>query len=211
MHKYLILILFSLTALTLFSQNNKEIPVKDPAKLIEQLNLVSQQTNTITADFTQEKEMSFLEEKVISSGKFYYKKENQLKWEYTEPFTYAIILNGDRIRIIDEGKKKDFDAGSNRMFMEISKVMTGMVNGTLLTSEQFTTSWTETEGFYQAELIPNGTTLKDYLLRIELKVNKQDYTVEELKMFEKSGDYTRVTFRNKKLNETIPPDIFRLD
>lgn len=193
------------------AQNSNDIPVKDPAKLIEQVSLFSLNTTSITADFAQVKEMSFLEEKVISSGKFYFEKEKKLRWEYTAPFAYAIILNGERIRIIDEGKVKDFDAGANRMFLEISNVMTGMVNGTLLNSEQFSTSWFEAQGYYLAKLVPAGTAMKDYLSGIELKLNKTDFSVEELKMFEKSGDFTQITFRNKKLNEAIPADIFRLD
>lgn len=195
----------------LFSQEIKENPIKDPSKLTKQINLASAKTITITADFTQVKAMSFLEEKAISSGKFYFEKEKKLRWEYTEPFSYAIILNNDRLRIIDEGKSKDFDAGSNRMFLEISNVMTGMVNGTLLNDPQFTTTWSEGAGYFLAKLIPAGTAMKDYLARIELKVSKQDLTVEELKMFEKSGDFTQITFRNKKLNETIPDEVFRLD
>jgi outer membrane lipoprotein-sorting protein len=212
--KYFKIICFSILSivqLNLFSQESKETPIKDPSMLIQQINLASAKTNTITADFSQVKEMSFLEEEAISSGKFYFEKEKKLRWEYTEPFSYAIILNIDRLRIIDEGESKDFEAGSNRMFLEISNIMTGMVNGTLLNSQQFTTTWSEAAGYYLAELIPNGTDLKDYLARIELKLNKQDFTVDELKMFEKSGDYTVITFRNKKLNETIPVEIFRLD
>jgi outer membrane lipoprotein-sorting protein len=206
------ILLFSLLTMhNASAQDSKETPIKDPANLIGQINQASAKTNTITADFSQEKEMSFMEEKVISSGKFYFRKDKQLRWEYTEPFEFAIILNGDRIRIIDEGKSKDFEAGSNRMFLEISDVMTGMVNGSLLSSSKFTATWSEAAGYYKAELIPNGTAMKDFLMRIELKVSKQDFTVEELKMFEQSGDYTRITFRNKKLNETVPAEIFRLD
>jgi outer membrane lipoprotein-sorting protein len=207
----LLLLPFTLTVLNASAQDKNENPVKDPAKLIEQINLASAKTITITADFTQVKEMSFMEEKAVSSGKFYFQKEKLLRWEYTDPFNYVIILNGDRIRIIDEGKIKDFEAGSNRMFLEISNVMTGMVNGTLLNSSQFITTWYESAEYYKADLIPTGTTMTDYLARIEIKVNRQDFTVEELKMFERSGDYTQITFRNKKLNETIPVDIFRLD
>ena len=207
----LLLLPFILTVLNASAQEKNENPVKDPTKLIVQINLASAKTSTITADFAQVKEMSFLEEKAASSGKFYFEKEKKLRWEYAEPFSFVIILNNDRLRIIDEGKSKDFDAGSNRMFLEISDVMTGMVNGTLLNSPEFITTWSEVAGYYLAVLIPAGTAMKDYLTQIELKLNKQDFTVEELKMFEKSGDYTQITFRNKKLNETIPAEIFRLD
>lgn len=208
---FYLLLLCILAMLNTSAQEKNENSIKDPSKLIEQINLASSKTNSITADFNQVKEMSFLEEKATSSGKFYFEKEKKLRWEYTQPFSYAIILNNDRLRIIDEGKSKDFEAGSNRMFMEISNIMTGMVNGTLLNSPKFTTSWSGAPGYYLAELIPTGTDMKDYLSRIELKVNKQDFTVDELKMFEKSGDYTLISFHNKKLNETIPAEIFRLD
>jgi outer membrane lipoprotein-sorting protein len=209
--KLFIIFMVALTTYNSLAQKQAEIPITDPAKLIEQISIFSQKTNSITADFTQLKDMSFLEEKVTSSGKFYFEKEKKLRWEYTEPFSYTIILNGERIRIIDEGKVKDFDAGANRMFLEISNVMTGMVNGTLLNSDQFSTTWFEAPGYYLARLAPMGVTMKDYLDHIELKLNKTDYTVEELKMFEKSGDFTQIIFRNKRVNETVPADIFRLD
>jgi outer membrane lipoprotein-sorting protein len=208
---FLMLILLSCLSSNTSAQDTKETPLKDTAKLIEQVSLFSQKTSSITADFIQVKDMSFLEEKVTSSGKFYFEKEKKLRWEYTLPFSYAIILNGERIRVIDEGKVKDFDAGANRMFLEISNVMTGMVNGTLLSSDQFSTSWFEAPGYYLARLVPAGAALKDYISLIELKINKTDYSVEELKMFEKSGDFTHIIFRNKKLNETVAADIFRLD
>ena len=207
----IILLGLFLTSLTMKSQDINKIQIINPGEIIQQVNLFSQKTTSITAEFIQEKEMSFMEEKVTSSGKFYFQKENLMRWEYTEPFAYAIILNGERIRIIDEGKVKDFDAGANRMFMEISQVMTGMVNGTLLNSDEFVTTWFEADGYYRAEMVPAGAMMKEYLAKIDLKLNKKDLSVDELKMFERSGDYTAVIFRNKRLNETIPADIFRLD
>jgi len=204
-------IFFILFPIICFSQKTNEFPVKDPQALVDQIKNFSQNTNSIAADFIQVKEMSFMEEKITSSGKFYFQKEKLMRWEYTNPFEYAIILNGDRIRIIDEGEVKDFDASSNRMFLEISNVMTGMVNGTLLGSNEFSTSWFEADDYFKAELIPNNSMMKEYLARIELKLNKTDYSVDELKMFEKSGDYTVVNFQNKKLNEKIPAEIFHMD
>ena len=110
MKKRNLIVLFSLALTLNMTAQDKEIkPLQDPSRAIEQVNAFSQKTSTITTGFTQEKEMSFMEEKAVSSGKFYFKKERQLRWEYTGPFTYAIILNNDRIRIIDEGKSKDFE------------------------------------------------------------------------------------------------------
>jgi outer membrane lipoprotein-sorting protein len=212
MKKIITIILFSLIITTGLSAQDKEIkPLSDPSRAIEQVNAFSQKTVTITAGFKQEKELSFMSETVVSSGKFYFQKEKLLRWEYTEPFDYAIILNNNRIRIIDEGKNKDFDAGSNRMFMEISDIMSGMVNGTLLQSGQFKSTWFESTGEYIVELVPLATGMKDYLSMIILEIDKKDHSVNGLKMVELSGDFTKITFTNKKFNEPIPADIFRID
>jgi outer membrane lipoprotein-sorting protein len=194
-----------------FSQVENRKPITEPASLIEQANLASQKTNSIVSDFTQHKELSFMEETIISSGKLYFRKEKLLRWEYTEPFQYAIIINNNRIRIIDEGKNKDFDAGSNRMFIEISDIMSGMVNGTLLNSDKFRATWFESSDNYFVELLPVATAMKDYLTMIVLEVNKKDFSVDGIKMIEKSGDYTRISFRNKKFNENIPAETFKVD
>jgi outer membrane lipoprotein-sorting protein len=211
MKKKSISILLFILVINLFAQDNNEIPIIDPTALIEQVNLLSQKTTSITALFVQEKEMSFMEETLTSSGKFYFQKEDLLRWEYTQPFSYAIILNGERIGIVDEGRRSDFDLNSNRMYMEISNVMTGMVNGTLLNSDQFEASWFETGNSYKVKLAPGNAMMQQYLVSVELLLSKTDYNVEEVKMYEKSGDYTRISFNNMKLNETIPAEIFRLD
>lgn len=208
---YLILTYQLLCTLALHAQQTDSHAISDPAAIIARAGEFSGKTMTISADFTQVKEMSFLEEKVMSAGKFYFEKENLLRWEYLRPYSYVIILNASRVRIIDEGKKKDYDAGANRMFMEISGVMSGLVNGTLLQGDRFGQAWYEAENHYRVELIPRDALMKDYLAMIELVISKADFSVDEVKMHEKSGDYTQITFGNKKFNETIASDLFRVD
>lgn len=207
----IILITSCLAGLKSFSQDEDERPVPDPASIIMKINEFSSRTGTIQADFTQEKEMSFMQETIVSPGRFYFQKEKLLRWEYTGPVIYAIVVNGNRIRISDEGREKDFDAGSNRIFMEISDIMSGMVNGSLLNSDKFRATWFESPAHYIVELVPVATAMKDYLSMIRLEISKQDFSVDGLKMVEKSGDFTRITFRNKQFNEVIPAQIFAVD
>lgn len=89
-------------------------------------------TNTIESSFTQEKFLSFLSEKVTSYGKFYFKNPNKLRWEYTKPFDYAIIINNEKMIIKNEKKENKFDLKSNKMFKEINEILVGCVNGSLL-------------------------------------------------------------------------------
>ena len=205
----LILLIASFLFMNVGAQENY-IPVKDPGQLRLKVIETSQQTNSISSDFVQIKRLSFLEEDVQSEGKFYFQKENQLRWEYSKPYFYLIIFNHDTILIQDENKTNSYDAASNRMFREINNIMLSMVNGTILESKNFDFEYFEDPSTYMLELTPLEEGMKEFLSKIKLFVNKNDYSVDELYMIEKSGDYTHIRFINKSLNEKIPEHIFDL-
>ncbi len=205
----LILLIASFLFMNVGAQENY-VPVKDPGLLRQKVIETSQQTSSISSDFVQIKRLSFLEEDVQSEGKFYFQKENQLRWEYSKPFFYLIIFNHDTILIQDENKTNSYDAASNRMFREINNIMLSMVNGTILESKNFDFEYFEDPYTYMLELIPLDPGMKEFLSKIRLFVNKNDYSVDELHMIERSGDYTHIRFINKSLNEEIPEHIFDL-
>ena len=205
----LILLIASFLFMNVGAQENY-VPVKDPGLLRQKVIETSQQTSSISSDFVQIKRLSFLEEDVQSEGKFYFQKENQLRWEYSKPFFYLIIFNHDTILIQDENKTNSYDAASNRMFREINNIMLSMVNGTILESKNFDFEYFEDPSTYMLELTPLEEGMKEFLSKIKLFVNKNDYSVDELYMIEKSGDYTHIRFINKSLNEEIPEHIFDL-
>jgi outer membrane lipoprotein-sorting protein len=53
-------------------------------------------------------------------------------------------------------------------------------------------------------MIPVNPRIKETLSEIALYFNKSDYTVDKLIMREASGDYTRIEFSGKKLNQNVP-------
>ena len=204
-----VLVIASFLFMNVGAQENY-VPVKDPGQLRQKVIETSQQTISISSDFIQIKRLSFLEEDVQSEGKFYFQKENQLRWEYSKPYFYLIIFNHDTILIQDENKTNSYDAASNRMFREINNIMLSMVNGTILESNNFDFEYFEDPSGYMLELTPLDQSMKEFLSKIRLFVNKNDYSVDELYMIEKSGDYTHIRFINKSLNEEIPEHIFDL-
>ena len=89
MKKYSFLLLF--LPMICFPQSFKL--VKDTANLKAKIEMMSKVTNSIESDFTQEKNLSVLSEKIISKGHFVFKKENMLRWEYQSPSKYLIVIN----------------------------------------------------------------------------------------------------------------------
>jgi len=203
-----IIILFLVTT-SLFAQS-EFLPMEDSESFRQNMIRASEETNSITSDFEQLKHLSFLEEDVTSKGLFYFQKENKLRWEYTSPFFYLIIFNNDTVLIRDQEKTNIYDAASGQMFRQINDIMLRMVNGTILESKDFEFEYLENDQYYKLDMVPLDENMKEFLSGISLFINKDDYTADELLMLERTGDFTRIRFINKRLNEDIPEHIFDL-
>jgi len=203
-----ILILIHVLPIILFAQSNFSL-VNDPAIFKKKLSIESKKITTISSNFIQEKNLDVLSEMIISRGHFYFKKEKKLRWEYLQPFSYLIIFQNDKIMIKDENKKNTFDANANKMFGEINRIMIGCVQGTLLEDEKnYQTQYFENNSTFLVKLHPLSPALKEILKEIWIYFSKADFTVTRLEMHESSGDYTKIDFTDKKLNDPVPDEKF---
>src|SRR5215218_2910128 len=75
----------------------------------------AQKTNSIKSDFVQEKNLGMLSEKIVSKGKFWFKKESRVRMEYSHPFQYLLIINGNKVYIKDGGKENTVSTKSNKI------------------------------------------------------------------------------------------------
>jgi outer membrane lipoprotein-sorting protein len=196
----------------LLSQDVDFKPVHDSKPLVDRINAANQGLNTLQCDFDQEKELSFLEEKVHSSGKFFYQKKDKIRWEYDKPYPYIIVMNGSVIRIRDGEKTTRQDASSSRLYSSINAVMTGIIDGSAISNDQyFTSTFLENATMVKVVMAPSVQGMKDFISSIEIYLGKADYGVESMKILEKSGDYTLIRFKNKKLNASIPEAVFSVN
>lgn len=208
MHRFIVIILFF--SFYQAGAQYKPLDAGTIQRIKQGVVQAAAKTTTISSDFTQEKEMSILNDKIITSGKFYFKKERLLRWEYIHPFSYVIAIRGDLISVKNEGVVKSFDNQSNKVFAEVNRIIIGSVNGTLLDDDSFTAIYSQNNGQYVVSLSPVSMPLKENLDRIVIFLNKTDYTVEKLEMYESAGDFTRITFSAKQLNSSIPDEVFIL-
>jgi outer membrane lipoprotein-sorting protein len=183
-------------------------PVKDTAAFKLKMQEQSKLIQTMESDFTQEKYLSVMSEKIISKGHFMFKKKNMLRWEYNQPYNYTIAINKDKMFIKDKGKVSKYDINSNKMFKSINEMMVSTVDGTLLNNKDYKTSYYENEKFYLLELIPIQKGAKDFLKAIHLYIDKTDYSVLKVKMIEPGDDYTLIEFANRKTNQAIGDEKF---
>lgn len=206
MHKiiiYLFIIPFSG-----FSQTFKT--VKDTLGLKSKIENMSKTTHSIESDFTQEKNLSMLSEKITSKGHFVFKKDNLLRWEYSSPSKYLIVINKEKIMIKDEKKTSKYDVNTNKVFKEINDIMLSCVQGTIFKSNKFKTNYFENEKYYKLELLPQEKNMKSAFKKINLFFDKNVTSISKLEMIESSEDATTLDFSNKKLNAPVAETLFIL-
>jgi outer membrane lipoprotein-sorting protein len=192
------------------AQYNGYTPISDPVKFRDQFSAASQKTLSVKSDFVQEKNLSMLSEKISSKGKFWFKKSDQVRMEYTQPFQYLMIINKDKVFVKDGQKENKVSTKSNKLFQQINKIMVDCVQGTALSNPDFKTRLFEGRSAYLIELSPTSKGLKEMFRTITVYVDKKDYSVNSLEMLELSGDNTIIRFVNKELNSSLADALFAI-
>lgn len=179
------------------------------SNVMQQIKSGAQKINSVDADFEQTKSISFIDEQLISDGKFWFSRPDKMRWEYQKPFFYSIIINGDNITIIDNKKESRFDAASNAMFRQIKLVIMNMVNGKMFDDPNYQATLKQQNNYYIVHFETVNDAMKEYISSIDLYFTKKTYLMEKIKMNEASGDNTLIVFKNQKINQPLKDDIFK--
>ena len=208
-HKIIISLLLLISLVFIASiPEFKEIEKPDTVK--KKIIAKAKSTKNIQSDFIQEKHLGMFEEVLISKGEFFFKNPNLIRWQYNEPISYTIVMNGKKILIKDGKKLKEYDINSNPIFKEINKLLIGSLSGEILNSKDFKISFYESKYKYMARLMPQNTAMTDVLNSIEIYFNKIDYGVTGIKLNESGSDFTHIKFNQRIINGTIPKNTFKL-
>lgn len=183
-------------------------PLKDSTTFKQKMQEQSKLISSMESNFTQEKYLSVMSEKIVTKGHFYFKKINMLRWEYTDPYKYIIAINKDKMLIKDNNKITKYDINSNKMFKSINEMMMNTVQGNLLNNKDYKPAYYESEKNYLVELTPVQKAAKDFLKNIYLYIDKTDYAVVKVKLTEPGDDYTTIDFTDRKTNQPIADEKF---
>ena len=126
----------------------------------------------------QTKHLSVLKDKMVSKGRMCYKKSDRLRWEYTSPYTYVFILNGNEVLL------------KNKNRSDIIDVLKA------------------TAAEYVATLTPQRKNMKQMFRLITLHFDRKTSCVTRVELTEKNDDRTVIELNNIRLNEKLEDNLF---
>lgn len=183
--------------------------VKDEQAFRRELMVKTSAVTSIQASFVQEKFLSVFSSTVKSEGKFYWQKEDKICLDYRTPAKYRITIAGDKIKTVTNGRATVLSAKGNPMMDQMSALVTSCMTGNLSAmGAGFKTLVQESAVDYRITITPQSQSVKNYIARMEIYLDKKDLSVNRLVMYENDTDYTGYVFTDKKFNETIPASVF---
>lgn len=203
---FLSLLLLMLPVMAILAQNYTVAQVK------QRINNVASTMNSMKCDFVQTKSLRMLKSNVVSKGVMYYGKPNKLRWEYTSPYHYVFILNGQTVWLKNSKGDSKIDVAQSKMFKEITRIMMSSVLGTCVSNNHdFNVSLQGRGNSWYAVMTPKRNPMKQMFSQIIVYFDMARSMVSSVKMVEKNDDATVITLKNIRTNTPVNAKVFSLN
>lgn len=198
------------SALNVFGQAKGYQPVKNVVAFQQALTKSNTTIQTIASDFVQVKNLSMLADKIKSKGKFYFKKEDKVRIEYTSPFSYLLVMNAGQVMVKDEQRTSKINTKNSQAMQSVNRIMIDCMRGTVFQNPDFKVAAYENGSTYQLAMVPATESMKKMFKQIDVFMDKKNFDVDRLTMTELGGDYTDMDFTNTQHNVSLNETLFKV-
>ena len=211
MKKYFLLLICMYCAISaIFAQSGYQPATEMQQKeIIRQITASSKQLKTLRCDFVQRKTISILADEMVSEGSLSFKQTDKVRWEYTKPYQYEFVMNGDKVMVGSETTKNVIDVNSSKVFREISKIIISGINGAgIFDQSKFAAEFMVGAKENMVILTPKQKEIKQLFNKIRICFNTSDDTVNSVEIEEINEDKTFIEMKNKQINKELGDEIF---
>lgn len=178
------------------------IQMTDYAALNKSLLAKSNGLNILQADFVEKKTSSLIKDAKTANGKFTYRKDGKIRWEYLSPINTIILMDNQNVRIKEGGKITE-KSHNGAMFKKMRSLISQFISGQFVNGKEFLVEYHQNQSQYKLVLKPKNQRLSKYIGKIELYMTKQSLDLAKMLIFSGPKDHTTFDFSNHKTNHSI--------
>ena len=194
MKKLYLIVTLILTSVLSIAQSQEEV--------METLTRAAASMQCVNCRFTQQKTMAMLAQPTVSEGLMSYNSPDKMRWEYTSPYSFALVVDGEKITKITDGNEEILDAKSGRMYQGIvSIIMSSATGKKLFDKSMFDVVITDDGEFWKAEMQPKKHNMKRMFAMLTFYFGKDSNVINKVEMTEAGGDVTLIQFYDMNINE----------
>jgi outer membrane lipoprotein carrier protein len=179
--------------------------------VIRKVQLAQTKTNTLQADFRQEKSLALMAKPEVSTGRFVYSKPNNVLWTYNAPKRVTMLIANGMLTTyypdLNKAERIEVKRYQDRIFKYMGA--SGAIDE-LGAWFNFTFTNTSDKPYYVLDLDPKSKTIAKRVRHIRIYIDRQSYLTTQFEYTEGDGDKTRYEFTNVKVNEPVEQGRFTL-
>lgn len=180
-------------------------------EVIRKVQAAQTNTNTLEADFRQEKTLALLSRPEVSTGRFVYSKPNNVLWTYDAPRRVTMLIANGMLTTYYPDLNKAEQIEVKRYQDRIFKYMgaSGAIDE-MGAWFNFTFTNTSDKPYYVLDLAPKSKAIAKRVRHIKIFIDKKTYLTTQFEYTEGDGDKTRYEFLNIKINAPVAQGRFSL-
>ncbi len=182
--------------------------------LADKVQLRYEKTMDFSADFSQTLLIEGFQTPMQSSGRVSIKKPGRLYWEYRHPHKESIYVDGERVTFYIPAHNQMIQSTLSQL--EESRAPLHLLQGATQLREYFSlesVQWNVSSngGLHLLSLRLKKDGRVDSERSIVIGVDRQNYYIQTLVMYEPNGNVTTIHFSNVKANSNLPDSLFQCE
>jgi len=181
-------------------------------ELLARLDASSKGLTTLRGEFTQRNRVKLFKQELKSTGRLFYRRPRQIRWEYLTPDPSTLVLDGERATLSTPGAEPQvFDLAHDATMRPIfEQLLFWLQPGSLgQARDQYDLAVSGSAEQPTLELTPKSGTMARAFRKIELRLDGKTGLLRGLLLIEKNGDEKEIVFTRLERNAALPADAFR--
>jgi outer membrane lipoprotein-sorting protein len=210
-HRKFLAVAVAVTALAIPAVAAKSPKTDSLDDVIHKVQVAQAKTNTLQADFRQEKTLALLAKPEVSTGRFVYSKPNNVLWTYDAPKRVTMLIADGMLTTyypdLNKAERIEVKRYQDRIFKYMGA--SGAIDE-LGAWFNFTFTNTSDKPYYTLDLDPKSKAIAKRVRHIRIFIDKTSYLTTQFEYTEGDGDKTRYEFTKVKVNAPIEQSRFTL-
>lgn len=182
-------------------------------ELVTRLEASSKDVQTLSGEFTQRNRLKLFKQELRSTGRFYFRRPRQIRWEYVAPDPSTLLLDGQTATLSTPGAAPQvFDLAHDAVMRTIfDQLLLWLGPGSLGGARaDYDLSVTGSASAPALVLVPKaGGAIARAFQRIELRLDGKSLLLRSILLTEKNGDEKEIVFGKLARNAALPAGAFR--
>lgn len=183
------------------------------ARILEAFDAAQMRAGSIVAEFTEEKKISLLTRPIVSRGLFYFRRPNQVRWEYSSPETKVYVITEDMYTAYLPSQKRAEQVPISRFVGKRLFRFIGVGQAIADLGAYYTFRLEPHAGLPDTHLLvltPRKRRIQERISELRIWVDAMTFLPRQLQYVEIGGDTTTISFQKTRANAEIGSGSFQI-